>query len=362
MGLEEVASDVVVALLDRGPGQPGEAALWVGDAVADAWPGGVTLHCRDEVVRALVEVVGDDARVAPTVRAAAGNALARLGDPRPGVGLRADGLPDIAWCKVPGGAFEMGSRDEDEQAWEDEKPLHPVDLQAFQIARYPVTNAQYQAFVDDRGYSDPRWQGCWTDDARRRKGDRTGPERLGGVFDLDNHPVVGVTWYEAAAFCHWLTLRLRESSDLGPEQVVRLPSEAEWEKAARGVGGRVYPWGEGADPNRANYRDTGIKTTSAVGCFPGGHSPYGCEEISGNVWEWTRSLWGKRAMEPEHRYPYEPDDGRENLFAGADITRVLRGGAFHDVPRLVRCAYRRGDYPGLWGRAYSFRVVLASPG
>jgi formylglycine-generating enzyme required for sulfatase activity len=141
--------------------------------------------------------------------------------------------------------------------------------------------------------------------------------------------VVGVTWYEALAFCRWLTLALREQGELRESEEVMLPSEAHWEKAARGTDGCIYPWGDEADPNRANYNDTGIGTTSAVGCFPGGTSPYGLEDASGNVLEWC-------------------GDGR-----------VVRGGAFDYVARFVRCAYRDfGDPTTRYGRL-GFRVVVS---
>jgi formylglycine-generating enzyme required for sulfatase activity len=177
---------------------------------------------------------------------------------------------------------------------------------------------------------------------------------------------VYVDWYDAVAYCDWLTARLR-SWDHTPEPLaallrqgdwrVTLPSEAEWEKAARGKDGRVYPWGNEPDPDRANYANTGTETTNAVGCFPGGASPYGVEELSGNVWEWTRSLWG------EYPYPSEriARSKREDLQAPAAESRVLRGGAFWDDPQDVRGAYRlRRDARGALDRI-GFRVALAGP-
>jgi iron(II)-dependent oxidoreductase len=157
-----------------------------------------------------------------------------------------------------------------------------------------------------------------------------------------------VTWYEAVAFCRWLTEELRERGKLGDDQEISLPTEPQWEKAARSTDGRLYPWGEGPDPNRANYEDTGIGTTSAVGCFPGGVSPYGIEDLSGNVWEWCRTKW-------EGDYEgYQNDSALEG-----SSRRVLRGGSFYNAAVVVRCAARRSWGPGNRFRNIGFRVVVA---
>jgi len=283
-------------------------------------------------------------------RAAAGRALASLGDPRSGVGVDpATGLPDVVWCDVPAGSFLMGSdKGRDPKAYDDELPQHEVTLVAFSISRYPVTNAQYAAFVEDGGYTE-KWRRCWTESGWRWKKDRAGPKTYGGVFNLRNHPVVGVTWYEAVAFCRWLTEQLHQSGELRADEEITLPTESQWEKAARGVDGRIYPWGDDPDPNRANYGETGIGTTSAVGCFPGGASPYGVEDLSGNVWEWCRTKW-------ERDYEGYRDDNDP----GGEALRVLRGGSFYRYQGSVRCACR-WDLPLDRYDPSGFRVVVASP-
>jgi formylglycine-generating enzyme required for sulfatase activity len=284
-------------------------------------------------------------------RNAAGNALNYVGDPRPGVGLRADGLPDIMWCKVPAGEFLMGStKDSDGLARDNEMPQHCIVLPAFCIARYPITNAQFQVFIDDGGYTE-KWRKCWTKAGWewRSKQGVTGPKRMGEDFDLPNHPVVGVSWYEAIAFCNWLTERLGRP--------VILPSEAEWEKAARGTDGRRYPWGKEITPEHANYDATGLRSTSAAGVFTKGESPYGLLDASGNVWEWTTSLWGEDWQKPKYGYPYDAQDGRENLDESDAMLRMLRGGARYDDDVYVRCAFRVDYAPRNRDDGVGFRVV-----
>ncbi|MFQ5854811.1 MAG: SUMF1/EgtB/PvdO family nonheme iron enzyme, partial [Anaerolineae bacterium] len=317
-------------------------------------------------------------RLEPRERAEAGSVLGVIGDPRPEV-MTIEGMQ---FCHVPAGAFLMGSTDADEMAYDDEKPQHEVVIPYdYWMARYPVTNGQFAAFVETGGYKEPRYwpeaqaAGVWRDGQVQRAYwtlDEAGklqtveaevgeaPLDFGEPYNLPNHPVVGVTWYEALAFARWLEEQLEvgggslqvwqagrvQTLDLLSQGFrVTLPSEAEWEKAARGADGRIYPWGDEPDAERANYDATGIGTTNGVGCFPGGGSVYGVEELSGNVWEWTRSLWGEDLQEPAYKYPYDPEDGRENLEAPADVLRVLRGGSFLNLQGYVRCAYRIGFDP-----------------
>ncbi len=254
-------------------------------------------------------------------RALAGNILARLGDSRPGVGRRDDGLPDVVWCKVSAGSFLMG--DDPKQ----------IDVSSpYFMSRYSVTNAQYQTFIADGGYTE-HWRDCWTDGGWewRQNKSATEPRWAGGEFDLPNHPVVRISWYEAVAFCGWLTRRLRKCGELSAEESVRLPTETEWEKAARGEDGREYPWGKKIDPEHANYDDTGLGVTSTVGCFPRGVSPYGCEEMAGNVWEWCQDRVGSY--------------------------RVHRGGAWNDSAELCRSAYRFRLVPGSRVVSLGFRLL-----
>jgi formylglycine-generating enzyme required for sulfatase activity len=266
-------------------------------------------------------------------RAAAAEALARIQGGRfgtqPGFWRLPNGEP--VWVEVPAGEFSMGS----EKGRGNESPLHRAYLGGFRIARVPITNAQYRIFVEATGHRAPRH---WEDGRVPR--------------DLESHPVTNVSWYDAMAYCRWLSQML--------DRLVVLPSEAQWEKAARGdQGGREYPWGDEWDESKCNTDELGLAGTSPVGIFPDGASPYGCLDMVGNVWEWTRSLWGKRFNEPDFTYPYRHDDGRENQEAGNEVLRVVRGGSFEDGGYMVWCAYRYRRDPSICWDLGGFRVAAS---
>ncbi len=200
---------------------------------------------------------------------------------------------DVEMVMVPAGPFTMGSDSDDAE----DAPAHSVDLPAFEIDKFEVTNDDFALFVDATGY-------------------QTDSEGSGGqswrkyAEGKGNHPVVKVTWNDASAFCEWAGKRL--------------PTEEEWEKAARGDDGRAYPWGNDFDASKANVKDTGLRSTTAVGSFPDGASPYGAEDMGGNVWEWT-ATWFKA-------YPGGADD---NPYYGERF-RVTRGGAwFEEAPQVT---------------------------
>ena len=332
----------------RREGLAGEVLLEMGRSRVRDSAAGQALDAR---VRQRLVTLLRTPRLPAVQRAAMGNTLAGLEDPR----FREDAWflpaePLLGFVEIPAGPFLMGSDPaRNAEAYADEQPQHEVVLPTYYLERYPVTVAQWRAFVQASGHT---------------------PRDADSLQGLANHPVVLVSWHDALAYCDWLTARLREWPGT-PEPLasllrqagwgVTLPSEAEWEKAARGTDGRRYPWGDEPDPNRANYGDTQIRRTSPVGCFSGGASPYGLEDMSANVWEWTRSIWGPSYDTMTFAYPYRSDDGREQLPAADDINRVLRGGAFWNVHRVVRCALRyRYDARGVI-RIIGFRVALAGP-
>jgi len=260
---------------------------------------------------------------------------------------------------IPAGPFLMGTPESELGELEKlgverkhlarEVPQHEVTLEEYAMARYPITNAEFERFIEDGGYNNSDY---WTEAGWQQKEKKgwTQPRLWDDeTWNSPSQPVVGVSWYEALAYCRWLS----EKSG----KPYRLPTEAEWEKAARGTDGRRYPWGDTWDASLCNNKESGPGKTTPVGEYPAGESPYGVEELVGQVWEWCRSKYGGTDAKPKFGYPYKPNDGREDE-EGSD-TRILRGGSWwnDDPAEWCRCGYRIGDYPWLWFNLRGFRCV-----
>lgn len=287
------------------------------------------------------------------IRARAGKTLSQLGDPRFNADLWYLPVDEtLGFVRIPAGKFLMGSDDKDKHAREREKPQHEVELPDYWIAKYPVTVAQYRSYEEKSG--------------NKRNIERSMQEIL-------NHPIVAVTWYEALEYTKWLDEELRKAAKgrktEGEKHLfwkglaegklqATLPSEAEWEKASRGTSGNIYPWGNNFDSDKTNVSSTKIGGISSVGCFPAWQ--HGLYDMSGNVWEWTRSLWGKDLFDPYYTYPYEiKDKERENFNAEKNIYRILRGGSFDNESDRSRCACRNGNNPVHGFGYFGFRVVVS---
>jgi iron(II)-dependent oxidoreductase len=225
--------------------------------------------------------------------------------------------------RVRAGWFWMGSHvKKDDQAQTNELLRHRVFLSDYYIARHPITNEQFAIFaqITQRNFKVPR--------------------------DKDKHPVVQVSWHDAAAFCDWLSQSTNRRFGL--------PTEAEWEKAARGADGRIYPWGDRFDSRKLNSFEIGVHDTTPVGQYsPHGDSPCGAADMSGNVWEWCADWFDEEEYQRRRKTrvidPQGPAQG---------IYRVVRGGAFDFTKGAVRCAYRAGNPPHLDSYDYGFRVVM----
>jgi formylglycine-generating enzyme required for sulfatase activity/pimeloyl-ACP methyl ester carboxylesterase len=242
------------------------------------------------------------------------------------------GLDTAEEIEIPAGTFQMGCdvNNPAESCSSSEQPLHTVYLDAYYIDKYPVTNARYKACVDGGGCTPPEDHSSYERDSYY------------GNATYDNYPVINVTWHQANAFCAW--------------EGKRLPTEAEWEKAARGSSDtRKYPWGNAdATCSLANYRglsgDYCVGDTSEVGSYPAGASPYGVLDMAGNVWEWVNDWY--------HSYYYSVSPGSNPQGPTTGSHRVLRGGSWYISDYFVRSAFRDGYYPDVWVSSYGgFRCV-----
>ncbi|MCH8217945.1 MAG: SUMF1/EgtB/PvdO family nonheme iron enzyme [Planctomycetes bacterium] len=307
-----------------------------------------------EIKTKSIQVIRGD-QLTALERAEAGRNLSLLGDGRQEVLDSAR----MAFCKIPQGAFCLGEGDEGHECKE-------LDYD-YWLSMYPVTVSQFRQFSDAGGYGEKRyWPQAvqaefWKEGKVKLRYDqdwRKSMPNLPNRFNYMNHPMVMISWFEGLAYCRWLTERFHrgevvakdlEGLDLQSWQVT-LPSEAEWEKGARGCKDkRLYPFEHEIAPNLANYRETGIESTSAVGCFAGGASPYGCLDMAGNVWEWCRNTLEK--------YPYKRDD-REDVSKNVGSFRVFRGGSWYGPAVRCRCSCRRRRNPGRRDVHLGFRVVL----
>ena len=224
--------------------------------------------------------------------------------------------------EIPAGTFTMGSNDAEPH----EQPQHEVYLDRFEIAKYAVTNRQYDAFlaVQPDQLSPTHWNG------------RTAPD------SYEHHPVVNVTWDQAQAYTAWLT---QQSG-----QRYRLPTEAQWEKAARGIDGRTYPWGETFDTSSCNTRAKSPGQTTPIDAYPSGASPYGVMDMAGNVSEWCIDWYQEGYSQRTERNPTGPPAGEH---------RGIRGGAWRYSKNAARCSARYWCPPSNQRDNLGFRLVIS---
>jgi toxoflavin biosynthesis protein ToxD len=250
---------------------------------------------------------------------------------------------------IPASPFRMGTPERElsalarayggtRESYREESPQHTLPLPSFGIGRAPVSNALYAAYVAATGARAPS---AWR-----------GPQPPAALGD---HPVVDVSWEEANDFCNWLNDQIldysaRQSKTQNPKSKIRLPTEAEWEHAARGIDGRAFPWGDAWDERQSNTREGGPGGTTPLGSYPAGASPYDCLDMAGNIWEWTSSL--------DAPYPYDSADGREEPHAPG--RRILRGGCYANPHGFARCACRFRLLPSVRNPFLGFRLACSA--
>ncbi|MBP1466139.1 SUMF1/EgtB/PvdO family nonheme iron enzyme [Candidatus Chloroploca sp. M-50] len=356
------AGRLLLALLEAPPGERAgiHPVVLAGECLLDVGRNGAGGRAWQAVTGALVQLATDPATLL-TARVSGGIVLGQLGDPRllnlsdgratGGIEAR---IADY-WCDVAAGHFWSG----DERLKHGRSSgLHQTYLgYSFRLARYPVTNSEYQRFIEAGGYRDERW---WTPEGRTflDYGGRmpssddmivpiTQPALwTNGQYNNPNQPVVGVSWYEASAYCAWLTALGRTAGWLYPGEVLRLPTAMEWERAARHTDQRTFPWGdEAVTPERANYTDTGVRAPSPVGVFPTGAACCGALDMAGNIWEWTASV----AERINERTPCH-DVSPEHMPA-------IKGGAFNWDGDALRCGTHYWFHPAQRYNLLGFRMV-----
>jgi formylglycine-generating enzyme required for sulfatase activity len=246
--------------------------------------------------------------------------------------------PESEMILIPAGPFLMGSPRRDGMRTDVEPEQFEMNIYGYTIGKYPVTVGEYRTFIESGGYQQPRW---WTQSgwAWRSRENKNVPRYWNDeVFSgEDSLPIVGISWYEAYAYTRWL------SETTG--QNYRLPTEAEWEKAAKGTDGRKYPWGNEFDPGRCNVEGQ-VNHIAPVNTYPNGISPYGVFDMVGNVWEWCLSSWDDKYKHPENNDP----DG--------DQRRVIRGGSWSTPSSVATTTHRTMLLPFVSSPEVGFRVVM----
>jgi formylglycine-generating enzyme required for sulfatase activity len=277
---------------------------------------------RKTVIDHLLSIIANP-EIALRVRIAAGEVLGYLGDPRLG-----------EMVVIPAGKFLMGEGREQ----------HELFLPDYRLSKYPVTNAEYQQFIEAGGYQD---KNLWTEAGWIEFGQNQNEPRFwqDARFNKPNQPAIGLSWYECVAYCRWL------SAETG--QLYRLPTEAEWEKGARGVDGRLYPWGNEFEASRLNIRvgEQQVRTSTSVGIYPTGVSPFGLFDCAGNVWEWCATRWKKP-------FPYDAsqDEWQADYLEGQNL-RAMRSGSWNYKTEVARCGYRFRFQPYGWTDRGGYRMV-----
>ncbi len=328
----------------------GRPVVLAGECLLDIGRNRATQRAWNAVTERLIEMMSDE-QPPLDVRLAGGRVLGELGDPRLLQVRQGEAATDNYWCPVEAGPFWCATGHA-------AQPLREMTLSySYQIARFPVTNSDYRCFIEAGGYQQPRWWTAtgWafvqTDDTagttdRQSQAINAPQHWQHPSFNGANQPVVGVSWYEAAAYCAWLTEQGHQCDWLPASHSIRLPTALEWERAARHTDQRHFPWGDDLPrPALAAYDATALHMPAPAGCFPAGAAVCGAQDLAGNVWEWTASL----SDLPDHPAPCA--DVR------TDEKPAIRGGAFNWSEDYLHCGAHYWFSPGYRQNLLGFRVI-----